>query len=124
MFKDTLYTLKKLQFDSQSGKAEAVILLHKDHDIFRGHFPGNPVLPGVCMVQIMKELISDILQKDVILTEANTIKFQNPVNPHENPELHVAISLGLSHDIADVRIQVSYHELNFCNLKGQFRVSS
>ena len=29
--------------------------VHKDGDIFQGHFPGNPILPGVIQIEIMAQ---------------------------------------------------------------------
>ncbi|MBQ0740088.1 3-hydroxyacyl-ACP dehydratase, partial [Aquimarina celericrescens] len=37
------------------------ITINKNHKIFKGHFPGNPVTPGVCMIQIIKELAEGIV---------------------------------------------------------------
>lgn len=35
-------------------KYKAVISINEQHDVFKGHFPGNPIMPGVCMMQIIK----------------------------------------------------------------------
>jgi 3-hydroxyacyl-[acyl-carrier-protein] dehydratase len=35
--------------------ATAVWHVREDYDIFRGHFPGNPVLPGVLMVEALAQ---------------------------------------------------------------------
>ncbi|MEP7278535.1 MAG: 3-hydroxyacyl-ACP dehydratase, partial [Bacteroidota bacterium] len=35
----------------------AILKINPDHAIFKGHFPGQPVVPGVCMMQIVKELM-------------------------------------------------------------------
>lgn len=40
----------------QVGKsAKAVWHVREDYDVFRGHFPGNPVLPGVLMVEALAQ---------------------------------------------------------------------
>jgi len=49
-----LYKIESFHYKNQQLKAE--IFINKEHEIFKGHFPNNPVMPGVCMIQIIKEL--------------------------------------------------------------------
>ena len=35
----------------------AQLQLNPAHRVFEGHFPGQPVVPGVCMVQMIKEIL-------------------------------------------------------------------
>ena len=70
------------------------IMLNKDHEIFKGHFPGNPVAPGVCMMQIVKELTEEILQSKIFLISANNVKFMAIINPEENPELTIDLDVA------------------------------
>ncbi len=75
------------------GKHEAIIEVNKDHYIFNGHFPGNPVMPGVCMMQIIKELTENLIGTDVEVDSLSNAKFMALINPFENPllrlELHI-----------------------------------
>ena len=66
MLIEGLYSVIDYQWDEQN--VNAVIELNKDHDIFKGHFPGNPVMPGVCMLQIIKELTEKAVDKSLFLT--------------------------------------------------------
>jgi len=61
--------------------AKAVIEINPAHEIFNGHFPGTPVVPGVCMMQIVKEIAEDILVKDLKLIKADHAKFLTVINP-------------------------------------------
>lgn len=36
------------------------VMLNPQHAIYSGHFPQQPVVPGVCMLQIIKECIEKI----------------------------------------------------------------
>ena len=54
------------------------------HEIFKGHFPSVPVLPGVCMVQCVKELIESSIAKKTRLDKADMIKFLSMLNPLES----------------------------------------
>ena len=45
---------------TSDSKYTFTILVNEKHDVFKGHFPGNPIMPGVCMIQIIKELSESI----------------------------------------------------------------
>ena len=49
------YTI--LQRTPGPGVVKATISINKKHRILEGHFPGLPVVPGVCMLQIVRELM-------------------------------------------------------------------
>ncbi len=57
------------------------IELNQAHKIYDGHFPDNPVVPGVCLVQIVKEVLSEIVKNELFLFKANNIKFLSVINP-------------------------------------------
>ena len=40
--------------------ATLLISINAAHPIFEGHFPGQPVVPGVCMIQMIKEMMESI----------------------------------------------------------------
>jgi len=73
--------------------AIANITINKDHDIFKGHFPGNPITPGVCMMQIIKEITEKIVKKKLFMQSGNNIKFMAIINPFKTPELELNIEI-------------------------------
>ncbi|AMO20986.1 hotdog family protein [Flavobacterium columnare] len=81
----------------------AQVTLNPAHEIFKGHFPGNPVTPGVCMMQIIKELLEEILHTELRMTASSNVKFMAIINPETNPEL--VLELDLSGDL-DTEIKV------------------
>lgn len=42
--------------------------LNPEHFIYQAHFPGEPVTPGVCILQIGKELLAELLQESLEIT--------------------------------------------------------
>jgi 3-hydroxymyristoyl/3-hydroxydecanoyl-(acyl carrier protein) dehydratase len=56
MLLNSFYTLEAAP-ETTPTRVQATIRLNPDHAIFAGHFPGQPVVPGVCMLQIIKELL-------------------------------------------------------------------
>lgn len=109
-----------MQVSMETNSDRISILLNPSHSIFEGHFPGSPVLPGVCMVQIIKELLYEIVDKKIILRKGQTIKFQNPVNPLVNPALTFVINRKFIENSMTVSVQVSNETMNFCSFKGEF----
>lgn len=79
MLKDSLYFLKENYIENSA--VEAVVTLDAGHAIFKGHFPGNPVLPGACMLQMVKELLETALQIPLQLIKADELKFLAVIQP-------------------------------------------
>lgn len=86
------YKVEKLEKTDQ-GKYTAIITLNKEHNIFKGHFPGNPVTPGVCMMQIIKELSQNILGSSLIMTSSSNVKFMALINPEINSTLKLELEI-------------------------------
>ncbi len=81
----SIYEVKSFELVNQVVRAE--ITFNKNHKVFDGHFPGNPIVPGVVQIQIMKDLLERALQKKVFLNRAKSIKFLNVIKPHEVGEV-------------------------------------
>ena len=63
--------------------------------VYKGHFPGYPITPGVCLVEMALEAIGQMADQagnDVKLVAAKNIKFSSPVFPGEGTELRFNIS--------------------------------
>lgn len=69
------------------------IQLHKDHPVFKGHFPENPITPGVCMVQIIKETCEAHLGQILHLVRISNLKFTAKINPNINGKLQLATTI-------------------------------
>lgn len=82
----------------------ALVFLNKDHDVFKGHFPGNPVTPGVCMMQIIKELCEEILDEKLMLKAASNVKFMALINPEVNPDLRLELSIN-SNEVGEIKVK-------------------
>ena len=59
----------------------AIIIIDAKHIILDGHFPGMPIVPGVCMVQIIKETMEHYLQVGLSMVMADYVKFINVIIP-------------------------------------------
>ncbi|HBH23879.1 MAG TPA: 3-hydroxyacyl-ACP dehydratase [Cytophagales bacterium] len=120
MLKNDLFTIHSLK-ETTSGHYEVVVNLDKGHDIFKGHFPGKPILPGVCQVEIIAELLEEIFEKSYRLEDANMIKFQALVDPNENDTLYFGIDATIEGNRVktDVATNLGNGEVSF-KLKGNY----
>jgi 3-hydroxyacyl-[acyl-carrier-protein] dehydratase len=79
--------------------AGATVRLLPESPVYQGHFPGYPITPGVCLVEIALELIAEMADqaghddrkvghdRRVRLVGAKNIKFTSPIIPTEGTEL-------------------------------------
>lgn len=74
-------------------KYNITILVNEKHEIFKGHFPGNPIMPGVCMIQIIKELTESITAISLMIQTLSNVKFMALINPEATPELRLELDI-------------------------------
>jgi 3-hydroxyacyl-[acyl-carrier-protein] dehydratase len=66
-----------------------LISFNAEHAIFGGHFPGQPIVPGVCMMEIVKELLQQLVSKPLMLHQAGNVKFLGLITPDVTPVIHI-----------------------------------
>ena len=75
--------------ESSEAELSCRIVFNADHDIFKGHFPGQPVVPGVCMMEIVKELLQNKVNKPLVLQNARNVKFLGFISPDMQPVANI-----------------------------------
>ena len=63
------------------------ILLDANHFIYQVHFPGEPITPGVCIIQMAKELLEYHLNQRFNIQTIKNVKFLNVISPLERPQI-------------------------------------
>jgi 3-hydroxyacyl-[acyl-carrier-protein] dehydratase len=123
MFLNSLYQIKQILPEGDGSAFSVKIELNPSHEIFNGHFPGNPILPGVFMVQILKELLINYLDCKLILKNAGSIKYLSFIDPHVNNiiNFNVEINKTESGDIS-CKATLNSESVVFCRFKGEFKV--
>ena len=66
------------------------IRLNSEHFIYKAHFPGHPVTPGICIAQIIGELIERHINKQLVLHNVKSLKFTGIIDPVATPVITVA----------------------------------
>jgi 3-hydroxyacyl-[acyl-carrier-protein] dehydratase len=116
MLKNDLYQIIELQSTDQEVTAE--IKLNNNHDIFKGHFPDIPVLPGVTMMQMVKEILEEALNKDLQIKKAGQLKFLQMVNPQKVEHLNFQINWTESEEGIKVKAVLQQQKVVFFKMTG------
>ena len=108
-------------FNQEASEVSATLKLNKDHRIFDGHFPGHPVLPGVCVIQMVKELTEKALGKSLLLTVASNVKFMAIINPEKNDTIHFNLELAEVDGETKVKNSVHFEDTLALKLNATFK---
>ena len=116
--KNELFEISNLNHND--GKIVAVLKINKDCDIFKGHFPGQPVVPGACMLQIVKDVLQDALNAPIRLKKADHFKFIRMVDPENTPSVNLDITYKLADDDINVNAKLSAGQEVCFKFQGSF----
>ena len=97
------------------------VLLNPLHDIYKAHFPGNPITPGVCLLQMAMELLNSNFKRNLRLIEAKNIKYLKVINPLENPEIEFNIRYKLEGDLLLADINIVAGETLFTKVSATYK---
>jgi 3-hydroxyacyl-[acyl-carrier-protein] dehydratase len=84
-----LYTIES-QANTES-QLLVTVKLNGKHSIFKGHFPGHPVLPGVCMMEMIAEIMGEFFKKSFRISHIPIIKFLHMIDPDINPVIKLEL---------------------------------
>ena len=116
------YSIKETQ--KIDGGVNFAVRLNADHFIYAAHFPENPITPGVCITQMVKELTEETVQTPLSLKVAKNIKFTQIINPLLYPEVTFALSIQQDDDKNGYKVNATVAKDNiiFTKLSLQFIV--
>ena len=69
--------------ETKKGEVTARFLFPAEFIGFQGHFPGKPILPGVCKIQAVMVMLQAWEKRDIRLKEIVSAKFLSPVSAEE-----------------------------------------
>ncbi|HMK06051.1 MAG TPA: hypothetical protein VK476_00890 [Flavobacterium sp.] len=113
---------KVLSLEKNEQQHVAFILVNEKNDVFNGHFPGNPIMPGVCMMQIIKELTEEITGTKLMMQSLSNVKFMALINPEVTPELRIELDVTTTdEDLIKVKNSSYFNDTTALKLSAVYK---
>lgn len=118
---DTLFSITSQSV--QDGQPAFLVKINKAWPIYKAHFPGHPITPGVCIVQMVQELLQVATGRNVGLVSAKNIKYVAIISPEEVDELSIVYPKIEPQDDGSLKVQaqVLSGETLFTKISATFR---
>lgn len=86
-----MFILKEVVRDGADKKM--IVGLNPEHMIFKAHFPGYPITPGVCTMQLVQEALEFMTGRNLMLEYAKSVKFLNPLTPEIKEDVLIGFDM-------------------------------
>lgn len=118
---ESLFTLSDLHDDE--GHFKVIASVDPQHSLFKGHFPGQPIVPGVVLIRMISDVAAMITRQEVQLKTGSNMKFLKIVDPEKTSRLIIEGSAEyLDDDHLSVHAVVSAQDIQFFKFKGVFTI--
>lgn len=67
------------------------ITVNSDSPWFSGHFPDNPILPGIAQLKMVADVIAFSRKENLCIKQLSRVKFKKIVRPGDKLEIHTAV---------------------------------
>jgi 3-hydroxyacyl-[acyl-carrier-protein] dehydratase len=119
MLKNDFFYIQSVS--DEQGVISASLEINPAHIIFQGHFPGQPVVPGVCMMEMVKEITETVTGKEMFLQKADNIKFLSVIDPNVNRIVNARIKYANSDDrLITFEATLFKEDITYLKFKGEF----
>lgn len=94
MLLNSYFTIKK-EIKNENG-SEFHIALNPQHEVYQGHFPGDPICPGVCSIQTIRECAEVVVGTKLTISGVSQCRFSELLTPAKNIDLKLNLTLEKS----------------------------
>lgn len=113
------YQIIRTETDGTGGTF--LIRLLPECEIYRGHFPGHPVCPGVCHIGMVKEGASQLTGVQLAIQYIRKCRFTAIASPDICPELEMCIEIQRHDTDYQVTARIRDKEKTYMEFKGSMK---
>lgn len=112
---DDLYEITGMKTENEATSFS--VKLNPASRIYAAHFPGTPITPGACIIQIALELTEKLAGKELEIEEIKNVKFLNILSPIDNPTVDFAFKpLTVDGETVKARVEVRDQNKKFTTI--------
>ena len=100
------------------GNGHFHLRLLPDCEVYRAHFPGHPVCPGVCNIETIRECAMRLLGKQLVIRLIRRCRLTAVASPAICPELDLFIDACLENGDWLIEARMEDHEKLYVSFKG------
>ncbi|MCQ2204676.1 MAG: hypothetical protein MJZ15_09575 [Bacteroidales bacterium] len=110
-----------LSTSNDNGTYSFDIRLHSNHKVYDGHFPGNPVSPGVCSIEMIRECSEMIFSKPLTISAVSQCRFITVLTPVSYDKAVITITPTVTGDSIKVVASITDGaDTTFVTYKGEY----
>lgn len=118
LLENRFYKVIKEEKNDGQGKYQLAIL--PDCDVYQGHFPGDPVCPGVCNIETTKECAIMLTGKQLRIKSIKQCRLTAIATPSVCPEVTITLSATPSADNSyTVLATIADEKQSYMEFKGE-----
>jgi 3-hydroxyacyl-[acyl-carrier-protein] dehydratase len=111
------YQIKNLS--QKEGEIRFSIVLNQTHKVYKGHFPRQPVVPGVIQIQIIKEALEECLKLQLQIKQINQAKYLQLIDPKVNPNLEIEIGYNfIEENLYKINALIRNNDITFSKIRA------
>lgn len=116
---EEIYTIQKII--EQDSVLLARLNINAKHAVFKGHFPQQPVLPGVVQIGMIKTVLNKQFARNYQLESIKNAKYLAMVIPDENRNLVLEVKYSeIEENALRVKAVLTAEERVFLKFSGNF----
>ena len=114
---------KIINLSSRNSGIVTTIKLNPDHDVYKGHFPNQPIVPGVIQLQIIKELMEKHTGKELFMGSIQRVKYLVPIIPTNTPQLDFTLAnSNTDENKIKSTVSIGFQDRIFTKVKLEFTI--
>ncbi len=82
-----MYQIQSYQI--AEGQSAHHLRFNDSHEVFAAHFPGNPIVPGAVLIDVIRTVASDVLGKEMQVSLVKNAKFITVIVPDSSVTLDI-----------------------------------
>lgn len=126
LLKDKFYSIINQSETKHEGAAHSTVFrvaILPDCNVYDGHFPGDPVCPGVCNIETIKECTMVLLDQPLRISSIKQCRLTAIATPTVCPEVTVTVNATDKGDgVYTVQASIADDKQTYMLYKGEMKV--